>query len=223
MKTYGALNLTESSPPQSFREPVKLDLAKEFLRVTATDQDRTINELIVAARAQAEVIQNRDLVTKQWDYTLDLFISFEAAEAALSGACSQLVFGNDNSIPLRRPLRSVDLVQYQTSDGQTAVLTEGTDYVVDLARGLIAPAYGKSWPFFTAAVSGAVLIRFTSGYSIGSVFWAGPGAPILVGMKMLITGWFEDRIPYTSGVGQIQELPYGIQMLIGTGAKAKVF
>jgi len=215
VKAYGAYRLTATSPSQSFTEPIPLSEAKEFLRVTNTNQDLTIAGMIRAARSRAEKEQQRDLVTKQLDFTLDAFAGFEEARSCyLVGTCGE--------IQLRGPLQSVDLVQYTDSDGADTVLTESTDYVVDLARDLILPAYGKSWPFFTPAVSSAVLIRITTGLASTDPFWQDTGADVLIGMKMLITAWYQDRIPYMEGTGLV-EVPYGITTLLRRGALTRAF
>ncbi len=225
MKTYGALNLTESSPPQSFTEPIALDMAKEFLRVTTTDQDRTISELITAARVQAEKLQNQDVILKQWDLNLDLFLDFKVAasmNANLNAYSSVFNFGVGDEITLRRPLRSVDLIQYRDSVGATHTLVAGTDYTVDTARGFVLPTFGNTWPFFESDVSSSVLIRFTSGYPPAHPFWSDAGISLIIGMKMLITGWYEDRIPYMDAQS-LQEVPFGITTLLSSGAKQRVF
>lgn len=218
MRLYGALNLTESSPPQSFREPIPLDLAKEFLRVTTTEQDRTISGMIAAARAHAELLQNKDLVVKQWDYSLDTFTDFAIAQATANNYSAVY----EDELQLRLPLRSVDLFQYTMSDGTVIPLAENTNYTVDLARGLVKPAYGTCWPSFVAGRSSPILLRYQSGYSASHPFWVSGGAPLLVGMKMLITSWYEDRIPYVEGTG-VHELPFGITKLLKSGANNRVF
>jgi uncharacterized phiE125 gp8 family phage protein len=181
MNTYGSLNLTVTSPEQSFTEPITLTEAKQFLNLpdrSPTDEaeDAEIEGMITAAREIAETEQGRDLVEKQWDLSLDYF------------PCV---------IELRSPLVSVDLVQYKDSDGNVTALVADTDYIVDTAKqpGVIMPAYGESWPSFTPWPSSAVTVRHTAGFSATAAFWSDSGARVRIGMKMLISEWWNNRLP----------------------------
>lgn len=173
MKPYGTIELTVSSPEQSFTEPISVSEAKGWLRVRGSSEDAAIGRLITGVRAETENQQGIDLVEKQWDLRLDEF--------------------PDCEIALRRPLQSVQLVQYTDSDGNVTALAEGTDYVVDTARGLILPAYGESWPAFVPAPSSAVLVRFTSGYSASDTFWSNDGASIYQRMQFGIVRLYDIR------------------------------
>ena len=203
-KGYGTLQLVESSPV-SFDEPISLEDAKVFLKCqTAThDEDFLISNYIAAARETAEFLQGRDLVPKRWDLFMD-------------GFC----YG---AIELRHPLRTVESIQYTDSACATTVLTEDTDYVKDIPAGLVMPVYGGTWPSFTPYPSGAVRVRFTSGYSATHPFWSHAGARIKQGMAMLITGWYWHRIPFVPGESQIAELPFGVTKLLSFGAKERVW
>jgi uncharacterized phiE125 gp8 family phage protein len=173
MCRHGSIVLTVTSPAQSFVEPITLSEAKAFLRLpeyspTDAAADAMVSDFITAAREQAEMYQGRDLVEKQWDLSLDYFHGWE--------------------IRLREPLKSVDLITYKDSDGATHALAEGTDYIVDLARALIMPPYGETWPAFVAWPSSAVTIRFTT--TAVAVTQS-----VLVGMRLLIMGWHSGQVP----------------------------
>ena len=103
---YGTLNFTATSPPQSFTEPLSLQQAKNFLRLPnpsgSSPDDDDISAMISAARTQAELFQNRDLVTKQYDLSLDYWPGYR--------------------VELRAPVQSVDLVQYTDSNGDITVM-----------------------------------------------------------------------------------------------------
>lgn len=205
MKKYGVLELTVTSPVQSFTEPIDLDAIRHYLRLeipspTDSEEDDLLNAYIAAAREVAETFQNRDLVSKQWDLVIDEF--------------------PDAEISLRVPLSTVDLVQYKDSDGATHTMTEDTDYIVDTARGIVMPAYGETWPSFTAWPSGAVTVRFTSGYAATDAFWANAGKRILTGMKLLIGQWYENRENVVAG--QMSELPFAVTALFQFGANNSV-
>lgn len=205
MRDYGAISLTVTSPPQSFTEPMTLEAAKKFLELPLRSpvdsaEDAMIEGFIVAAREVAEGCQNRDLVEKQYDLALDYF---------------------PGEIELNSPLSSVDLVQYRDSDGNYTTVGAGTGYLVDTARSLLLPAYGESWPSFTAWPSSAVLVRFTSGLAATSPFWSNEGHRILIGMKMLISHWFTGRLPFEPGA-EIQEYPFTVTALLSFGAVPRV-
>jgi len=186
----GVLTLTGS--PATYTELVTASEVKEWLRVPDPSPadaafDTEIDALIQAAREKAEYHQNKDVVPKQWDLLLDRFPG--------------------GSIELRQPLVSVELVTYKDSDGTTTVLTENTNYIVDLQRALIMPPYGESWPSFTPWPTSAVTVRFTSGKA--------PPKLIEIGMLCLIEHWF-------TGKGQLGDVPAGIINVFRYGAKESV-
>lgn len=197
------LTLTSSGTAQVFTEPLSVPEVEHVLRLPALspeDEDRTalLESLIIAAREVAEGYQGRDLVEKQWDLTLPYFYSV---------------------IELRTPLVSVDLVQYTDSDGNVTALTENTDFLVDTAKepGVIMPVYGGSWPSFTAWPTSPVLVRFTSGLGTTDIFWSDAGQRVLIGMKKLIELWYNEAPVITTGATAAQ-IPFGIAILLGTGA-----
>lgn len=202
---YGSLNLTESSPAQTFEEPLALSEVKSYLKVperSPADQaeDDEIMSLIIGARVQAEILQGRDLVAKQWDLHHDYWPPY--------------------CIELRAPLRSVDLVQYRDSNGDTTVMVENTDYVVDSSKqpGMLLPPYNGTWPTFTPWPSSAILIRFTSGYAADSPFWAGDGHLIRNGMKLLISAWYNQRLPFEIGANAANEYPFAVTSCLSYGS-----
>jgi hypothetical protein len=206
MRCYGTIELTVASPPQSFCEPLSLAEVRKFLELPERSPEdlpeQTLLEgFVIGAREVAEILQNRDLTVKQYDYTLDFF---------------------PEEIELRTPLRSVDLIRYRDSDGNYTDLVEGTDYIVDTARGLVLPVYGGSWPSFAAWPSSAVLVRFSSGYAEDHPFWSQSGQRVLIGMKELISAWFHERLPFELSNLAIQEYPYTVTSLLSFGAVPRV-
>ncbi len=206
---YGTLNLTRSSPAQSWTEPVTLAEAKAFLslplRSPADDaEDALLQQFIAAARVQAELAQGRDIVPKQWDLSLDYFF--------------------DYAVELRAPLISVELVRYTDSNGAVTTLTENVDYIVDANKqpGRILPAYNKFWPVFTARPSSAVLVRFNSGFDLSDPFWLDDGQAVKNGMSYLISSWFNNRLPFEMGTGVMHEYPYTVQQALSAGALFRV-
>ena len=202
---YGTLNLTDASPPQSFVEPCTLDEMKSYLKVplrspTDTEEDDFISSMITAAREQAELLQGRDIVKKQWDLAFDYWTAYR--------------------IETRAPLVSVDLMQYIDSDGRTTVMNPDTDYLVDKAKqpGLVYPPYNGTWPTYTPQPSSSILIRFTSGYDPSHPWWQGAGQRIKLGMKLLISAWYNNRMPFEKGVDATSEYPYAVTSCLTYGS-----
>ncbi len=215
---YATLELTESSPEQSFTELFSRDAVKSFLGLsTVADPalDLEIDGYITGAREQAEIFQGRDLVVKQWDMWRD---SWFAAPNPLVPDGRQYGIGNGEII-LKPSLRTVDLIEYTDYTGITRTAVEGTDFVKDIHRqpGVIMPMYGKTWPVFISAPNSSILIRFTSGWTAGQV-------PQLVkqGMQLLISAWFNNKLPFELGPGTIQEYPMTVTHCLSYGAIPRV-
>jgi uncharacterized phiE125 gp8 family phage protein len=200
---YGSINLTETSPAQIFAEPLSVKEIRDYLRLpdlTSDDEDDSLLMMIVAAREQAEILQNRDLVQKQWDLHHDYWPSYR--------------------IEMRTPLISTDLVQYTDSDGNDTAMVEDVDYIVDASKGpgILAPPYNGTWPTFTPWPSSSILIRFTSGYAATHPWWSGPGARVKIGMKLLISHWYSNRLPFEKGATDSTEYPYTVTSCLSYGA-----
>ena len=207
---YGSLNLTQQSPAQTFVEPLTNAEMYSYLKIPARspvdpEEDDFITAMISGAREQAEILQNRDLVRKQWDLVYDYFMSYR--------------------IQLRAPLVSVDLAQYMDSTGAVTVMTEGPNgnYIVDASKqpGSVSPPYNGTWPSFTPWPSSALQFRFTSGYSNTDPFWKDSGARIKIGMKLLISAWYNNRLPFEKGAAATQEYPYAVTSCLSYGALAR--
>jgi uncharacterized phiE125 gp8 family phage protein len=202
--SYGSLNLTQTSPEQSFVEPVTLAEMLSYLRIPPIEDDdgeaNDISGMISAAREQAEILQGRDLVQKHWDLTFDYWPGYR--------------------IPLRAPLVSVDKVQFTDSDGTPHTIASSTGYVVDLTKqpGTISPPYNGTWPTYTPMPSSALLIQFTSGFSTTDAFWRDAGARIKIGMKLLVSAWYNNRIPFEIGSQQAPEYPYTVTSCLSYGS-----
>jgi hypothetical protein len=228
MKAYGALALTESSPPQTFVEPFSISDARNFLNIKEQSpadpaEDALLSMYITAARMEAERLQNRDLVVKQYDLHLDLLLGHDAiAGAAYPLRWNSIYnFGVGYEIELRHPLISVDKFQHHDKDGSYTDLVEGNDYIVDTARSLVAPPWGKVWPFYTPWPTSSVLIRFSCGYTPDHPFWKNDGQRLIVGMMFLVSQWFNQRLPFEPGRVS-QEFPNTVTDLLSAGARPRV-
>lgn len=201
---YGTLNLTNSSPAQSFIETLSIAEIKSYLRIpdrspVDTEEDLLIGSFIIAAREQAEIMQGRDLIQKQFDLSLDYWPGWQ--------------------IELRAPLVSVDLLRYRDSDGNYTTLTEDTDYIVDSAKhpGIVRPAFNTTWPTYTAWPSSSLLVRFTSGLSSSDPFWSNAGQRVLNGMRLLISWWYNNRIPFENAT-VLSEYPFQVTQCMSYGS-----
>ena len=195
--SYGTLELTADST-QFITEPISLSEARQFLRVDFDDDDSLIMSLITAAREQAELLQRRVLVRKQFDLTYDYWPGYR--------------------VELASPVVSVDLVEYTDSDGNVHELVSGTDYVADLRKqpAVINTPLNTTWPWFNPAPSSSILIRFTAGYAADDAYWSNGGARVRIGMLLLLSHWYSNRVPVATGV--VTELPFAITMNLSAGS-----
>ena len=204
--TYGTLALTESSPPQSFVEPLTVAEMKAYLKLPASRspvdpaEDQEIADFISAARIEAEVLQGRDLVRKQWDLSLD--------------------YWTGGVILLRSPLASVDAFLIKDSTGLVTTLAENTDYIVGAAKtpGVLAPPYNSTWRNFTPWPMSAITIRFTSGVATDSIWWKADGQTVKGGMRRLISDWYNNKLPFEKTREPATEIPFGVTAALSCGA-----
>lgn len=165
------------NPPAE--EPVSLAEAKLHLRVDFTDDDALITALITAARAAAETITGRQLVTARWKLVLDSFPG-----PSLMGVPAGTPFslpGHAILIP-KCPIQSLVSIQYLDMASVWQVMP-ATDYTADLAcePARITPVFGKIWPI-TLPQIGAVTVTFDAGY--------GPASTVPEGIK----SWIKLRV-----------------------------
>jgi uncharacterized phiE125 gp8 family phage protein len=206
--TYGTLSLTNTSPPQSFTEPFTSDEIKEYLKIPQRSppdpvEDAFVSSLISAARSYAEIYIARDLCVKQYDLVYDYWMAYRIELPPC-------------------PLLSVDLFQYKQSDGSIKILAEGPDYIVDIAKepaALMAP-YNTMWPTFTAWPSSAILIRFTAGVMADDPWWSGEGAKVKAAMRLLISEWYNVRLPAGAPVS---EWPFAVTAILDSCTRRRVY
>ena len=204
--SFGTLVLTESSPQQSFVEPLTVSEMKAYLRLPASRspadpaEDQEIADFISAARIEAEVCQGRDLVRKQWDLSLDYWI--------------------ETVIRLRGPLVGVDKFTIKDSVGNVTPLIENVDFIVGAVKmpGVLAPPYNRTWRNFTPWPMSAISIRFTSGVASDSVWWRGDGGTVKAGMRRLISDWFTNKLPFEKTREPATEIPFGVTAALSCGA-----
>jgi uncharacterized phiE125 gp8 family phage protein len=133
------------TPPAS--EPVTPAEAKASpsFRVTGTTDDADITVLIKAARETAEAITRRALITQTLELVLDAFPTG----------------GIDLYCP---PIQSITSIKYIDTDGVEQTLSSALyDLDSDTEPGMVAPAYGESWPATLDQIN-AVRVRYVAGY-----------------------------------------------------------
>jgi hypothetical protein len=108
----------------------------------------------------------------------------------------------------------VDSFTWKAADGTVTTLTEDTDYIVDANKhpGIVCPAPGKCWPSGDMWPSSAVQITFTAGFTPDTV-----RATIKQGMTMLVSQWYEARIPFEA-VRFVAEIPFSVTSLFRNNA-----
>jgi uncharacterized phiE125 gp8 family phage protein len=133
-------------------EPIALDHAKTFLRVSHADEDELITNLIVSARERVEAETGRALITRTCRETLDDW----AIEGRFSPPCVL-------KLPAP-PLQSVTAITLFAADGSGAAWDAG-EYLVDTESdpGRIAVAGRSAFPRPGRKLAG-IQIDFAAGY-----------------------------------------------------------
>lgn len=170
-------------------EPLSIIEVKDHLRVTDGAEDALITALITVARQSIEGrfgSLQRALMTQTWDWFLDAFPA--------SGAPME--------VPLP-PLQSVTSITY-TDDAGALQTWASSKYSVNTKSliGLIAPAYGESYPS-TRAMMNAVTVRFVAGFGNTA---ADVPMPIRQAMLLQIGHMFEQRETHIFGA-TVEMLP----------------
>ena len=159
-------------------EPISLDEAKRHLRIEIdeTNHDDYLQDLIVVARNQVEMITWRKLITQTWyAYLQDWPCSWPSAEYI------ELPFGN---------LQSVTAIKYTDSDGDESTW-DSTEYIVgtDYQKGRVTLADGYTWPNETLYPSNPIEVEFLCGYGLA----VSVPSQIKHAMKMIMSELFENR------------------------------
>lgn len=158
-------------------EPLTLTEAKLHLRVSGTDEDTLITNLISAARVQAENICRRAFITQSWTLYLDAFPLYSyfgvvpgyvPVDQLPSGWMSMRNYAvrfRGGRIDLPFPtLQAVSSIKYLDLNGTLQTLDPSL-YTVDDASepGSVTPAPNTYWPD-TQNIVNAVQIAYTAGY-----------------------------------------------------------
>jgi uncharacterized phiE125 gp8 family phage protein len=161
-------------------EPVTLAEAKLHCKTdySGTTEDALINQLISAARGEAENEIRRALITQTWEKYLDAFPE-----------------GIELFYP---PFISLTSIVYVDINGTPQTLA-GTEYAVDDKQepAWVVPAYGKVWPDTRGDTINAVTVRFVCGYGAAADVPAGIKAWLLIRIGDL----YQNRDTITVGGG----------------------
>lgn len=172
-------------------EPVTLSDAKDHMRVTTTEEDTIITNMIVVARKWCEGYSGRAYMDQTWDIYLDDFpdVPYE--------------------VPLP-PLQSITHIKYVDTDDTTSTVDSDT-YNVDSysAPGRINLACGESWPTTTLRTVNGVVIRVVCGSTaIGDV-----PEEYKLAIKLLVGHLYEHR-EETTIERNLEQIPMGIKAIL---------
>jgi uncharacterized phiE125 gp8 family phage protein len=156
-------------------EPVSLAEARQYCRVTGTDEDALLLALIGAARRLCEQKTGRQLVTQTWDVLYDSFMEADPR-------CRGEVW-----LP-RSPVQSVTHVKYHDAAGVQQTWSAVNYQVAQGMYPRLAPVTGVSWPATYDRLQ-AVEIRVVCGYGDP----ADVPDDLRLWMQAHIVTWFDGR------------------------------
>ena len=218
-------------------EPVSLAQAKNFLRVSITDDDDLIGFLITAAREACESFCNRSFAIKSYLQSLDSFPYY--TDTVMSQMAyppsyyslpmySTTLWNYSQMIKLYYPpCIEVQGIDYTDTDGVNQTLLQDEDFLLDniWEPSRIFPMPGAMWPP-CLYVPNAVRIRFTAGFGdtvsvdpapVDGEIPQGAGSQPMPGrvktaILQLVANWYENREAATPG--SMNKIPHHVEMLL---------
>ena len=211
-------------------EPVTLDDVKPFLRITISDDDDLLqNILMPAAREVVEAFLSRSLINKVFRQSFDSFpyytdtvmsqLAYPPSYYALPRYSTTLWNYSQMIKLLYSPLvkdSHLKISYISSADGSSHDLHPDTDFIVDADSEppRIFPLAGQTWPS-VLYVPNAVQIHYTAGYGTD-----GTNVPTLakVGILQTVGSWYENResvSPVDLRVipGHVQDLLWSLRVL----------
>jgi uncharacterized phiE125 gp8 family phage protein len=188
--TAGGLTETETFilPITDADEPVSLAEAKAQLRIVDdTSEDALISSYISSARAYVESESGFVFVRRQFVDSFNYWPRY-------------LSIG-------RRPLISIDAINYTDSAGASQTLN-GANYYTALLLRRVTPV--GSWP--TIGNGGSIMVTYTAGFDEGEQ--AEEVDLARQAILMLVTTWFENRSSVSTNNIQASEIPFAVRALI---------
>ncbi len=223
---------------QPVAEPVSLSVAKNFLRVSITDDDDLIQGVLIpAAREACESFCSRSFAPKSYLMSLDSFpfytdtVTSQAAYPPSYYALpmySTTMWNYSQMIKLYYPpCIEVQGIDFTQPDGSQETLLQDTDFLLDNVNepARIFPMPGAMWPP-CAYVPNAVRIRFTAGFGdttsvdpapVGGEIPQGAGSQpmpnrVPVAILQTIAHWYENR--EAAMAANFKTLPQHVEMLL---------
>jgi len=155
------------------QEPVTRRELKAQLRITHTNEDDLLDDLIADARQELEDTTGLAFITQVWRLTLDHWPCADERwwDGVRQTAMSEVYAGRalgDLTIP-RYPLVSVDSVTVYDEGGTPTTVTVADVFNVDTqrVRGRLTLQRGATWPVALRA-NNAIEIVYTAGYGADS-------------------------------------------------------
>lgn len=185
-------------------QPVRIEVVRQHLRVTAADDDELILQILRAAIDRIERRYSLALMPQSWNQILDSFPR---------GLYEPIRI-------LRRPVQSINAVTYLDSGGTTQTLDSG-QYRLDTSTTFprLAPRPGTSWPLVVTESIANVTIDFDAGYTDAD---AVPPA-IKQAILMLCEDFYVSRgnmIAISSG--SVSTMPVGVEAIMADFAPPMV-
>lgn len=177
-------------------EPITVDDARTWLKLSTSDDDATIARKIKAARVAGEHHTGRPWLTQTLTWNLDAWPE-----------------GRELELP-RPPLQSVTSIKYYDVDGVQRTFAASNYFEVpDLDAGIVRLKPAADWPDLEADRPAAIEIVFVAGY--GDALADVP-ADYLAGFELLLTHLMRNRSQEETGTN-IVSLVYGLEDLWAPG------
>jgi len=206
------------TPPAT--EPLTVDEAKSYLKVTDTAEDAWVAGAIQAVRERCEAFCRRALITQTWVWWLDAFPRACVSDF-LSGVYELPVThfdapGRELNIP-RPPLQSVTHLKTYGADDSAAVF-DSAKYLVDTASepGRIVLRQNQAWPTGLRTARG-IEVEYVAGYGQAADVPQALRQGMLLWVRLLYadkTWLFESgsEVPGLSGFNQ-EDMPLPVRAL----------
>ena len=173
-------------------EPLTLDEAKDWLRVTDTTEDVLITSMVKAARQAIERRTKRAMLEQTWALLRDAFPA-----------------GSVIYLPIAKVL-SVESIGYVDTAGASQTFSSDnyeTDFVREPGRIVLKPS--ASWPSIEEGIN-KVTVEFTAGYGDerGDV-----PEDLKTAVRYILADWFSSRREYAQGT-TVTKIPMRAEMII---------
>ena len=198
----GSLTIVTAAPDEL---PVDLDRFKSQARIDATTEDALLRAYLRAAIAYLDGptgILGRALMTQTWYWRLDDWSEFQD----MGGG----IYGIEAPLP---PLLSVTSISYIDVNNTTQTWAS-SNYQADIystpGRIALAPAVSLPSLYGNGKVN-QVTIRFVAGYGASPT---DVPEDIRLAITLIAAHWYERRLPYEIGAGQMHTIPMSADALL---------